>query len=73
MKYILSIFLSLFFFFTLNGEDIKEYIVTGSDITKTKSFDLGNNSTFSSFTVNGSWTDNYGNYKEPVPDQLHFF
>ena len=62
MKYILSIFLSLFFFSTLNGEDIKEYIVTGSDITKTKSFDLGNNSTFSSFTVKGSWTDNYGNY-----------
>ena len=61
MKYLLIIFLNLFFT-NLISEDIKEYIVTGSDVTKTASFDLGNGSTFSSFTVKGSWTDNYGNY-----------
>ena len=61
MKYLLTIFLSLFFT-NLISEDIKEYIITGSDVTKTMSFDLGNSSKFSSFTVNGSWTDNYGNY-----------
>ena len=47
---------------TLNSEDFKELIVTGTDVTKTKTFDLGNNNKFSSFTTNGSWTDNYGNY-----------
>ena len=62
MRYIAKIFISLFFLSTLNAADIKEYIITGSDVTKTKSFDLGNNSIFSSFTVSGSWTDNYGNY-----------
>ena len=46
----------------LSAEDNKEYIVTGSDITETKTFELENKSQFSSFTVNGSWTDNYGNY-----------
>ena len=46
----------------LSAEDNKEYIVTGSDITETKTFELENKSRFSSFTVNGSWTDNYGNY-----------
>ena len=61
MKYLLIIFLSLFFT-NLISEDIKEYITTGSDVTKITSFDLGNSSTFSSFTVKGSWTDNYGNY-----------
>ena len=54
-------FLSLFST-SLIATDTKEYIITGSDVTKTKSFDLENSSTFSSFTVNGSWTDNYGNY-----------
>ena len=49
-------------FLTLSAEDNKEYIVTGSDVTETKSFKLENKSKFSSFTVNGSWTDNYGNY-----------
>ena len=61
MRYFLTIFISLFLN-TIISEDIKEYIVTGSDVTKTSSFDLGNRSTFSSFTVKGSWTDNYGNY-----------
>ena len=46
----------------LSAEDNKEYIVTGSDITETKTFELENKSKFSSFTVNGSWTDNFGNY-----------
>ena len=46
----------------LGAEDNKEYIVTGSDITETKTFELENKSQFSSFTVNGSWTDNFGNY-----------
>ena len=46
----------------LSAEDNKEYIVTGSDITETKTFELENKSQFSSFTVNGSWTDNFGNY-----------
>ena len=49
-------------FLTVSAEDNKEYIVTGSDVTETKSFKLENKSKFSSFTVNGSWTDNYGNY-----------
>ena len=46
----------------LGAEDNKEYIVTGSDIIETKTFELENKSKFSSFTVNGSWTDNFGNY-----------
>ena len=61
MKYLLTIFFSLFLFI-LNSEGFKEYIITGTDVTKTKTFDLGNNNKFSSFTTNGSWTDNYGNY-----------
>ena len=61
MKFFLTIFLS-FFIFSANAEDNKEYIVTGSDITETKTFELENKSKFSSFTVNGSWTDNFGNY-----------
>ena len=39
MKYLLIIFFSLFFT-NLISEDIKEYIVTGSDVTKTTSFDF---------------------------------
>ena len=57
----ISILISLIFL-TVSAEDSKEYIVTGSDLTETKSFKLENKSKFSSFTVNGSWTDNYGNY-----------
>ena len=62
MKYLTKISIFLFFFSTLNAENIKEYIITGSDVTKTRSFDIGKNNSFSSFTVSGSWTDNYGNY-----------
>ena len=40
----------------------KEYIVTGSDVTKIETFELANKTKFSSFKVTGSWTDNYGNY-----------
>ena len=47
---------------SLKAEDEKEYIITGSDDTVIKSFQLENKSKFSSFTSNGSWTDNYGNY-----------
>ena len=61
MNYLLSIFLTLFFS-NLSAKNIKEYVVTGSDATKIESFDLGNNKKFSSFTSNGSWTDNFGNY-----------
>tara|TARA_Y100000589_G_scaffold328689_1_gene373379 strand:+ start:266 stop:757 length:492 start_codon:yes stop_codon:yes gene_type:complete len=61
MKFFLTISFSLFIF-SANAEDNKEYIVTGSDITETKTFELENKSQFSSFTVNGSWTDNFGNY-----------
>ena len=61
MKYFLIISFSLLLT-TLNSEDFKELIVTGTDVTKTKTFDLGNNNQYSSFTTNGSWTDNYGNY-----------
>ena len=61
MKFFLTISFSLFIF-SANAEDNKEYIVTGSDITETKTFELENKSKFSSFTVNGSWTDNFGNY-----------
>ena len=61
MKFFLTISFSLFIF-SANAEDNKEYIVTGSDTTETKTFELENKSKFSSFTVNGSWTDNYGNY-----------
>ncbi len=38
MRYLAKIFISLFFLSTLNAADIKEYIITGSDVTKTKSF-----------------------------------
>ena len=61
MKFFLSILIS-FILITVSAEDSKEYIVTGSDITETKTLELENKSKFSSFTVNGSWTDNYGNY-----------
>ena len=61
MIFFISILISLIFL-TVSAEDNKEYIVTGSDVTETKSFKLENKSKFSSFTVNGSWTDNYGNY-----------
>ena len=61
MKFFFTISFSLFIF-SANAEDNKEYIVTGSDITETKTFELENKSKFSSFTVNGSWTDNFGNY-----------
>ena len=61
MNYLLSIFLTLFIL-NLSAKNIKEYLVTGSDATKIESFDLGNNKKFSSFTSNGSWTDNFGNY-----------
>ena len=61
MKFFISILVSLLLI-TVSAEDNKEYIVTGSDITETKTFELENKSKFSSFTVNGSWTDNYGNY-----------
>jgi len=46
MKYILTISFSLFIF-SANAEDNKEYIVTGSDITETKTFELENKSQFS--------------------------
>ncbi len=61
MKFFISIFVSLILI-TVSAEDNKEYVVTGSDITETKTFELKNKSKFSSFTVNGSWTDNFGNY-----------
>ena len=61
MKFFLITFIILFFS-KANAEDNKEYILTGSDVIKTESFELENKSKFSSFTVNGSWTDNYGNY-----------
>ena len=61
MKFFFTISFSLLIF-SANAEDNKEYIVTGSDITETKTFELENKSKFSSFTVNGSWTDNFGNY-----------
>ena len=61
MKFFISIFVSLILI-TVSAEDNKEYVVTGSDTTETKTFELENKSKFSSFTVNGSWTDNYGNY-----------
>ena len=61
MNIFLTILISLILT-TLKAEDFKELIVTGTDVTKTKTFDLGDNNKFSSFTANGSWTDNYGNY-----------
>ena len=61
MKFFISIFVSLIFT-TVSAEDNIDYIVTGSDTTETKTFELKNKSKFSSFTVNGSWTDNFGNY-----------
>ncbi len=61
MKFFISIFVSLILI-TVSAEDNKEYVVTGSDTTETKTFALKNKSKFSSFTVNGSWTDNFGNY-----------
>ena len=58
----LKTFIFLFLILMAKADDKKEYIVTGSDTTKTKSFNLENKSKFSSFTVSGSWTDNFGNY-----------
>ena len=62
MYIFLKIFIFLFLILMAKADDEKEYIVTGSDTTKTKSFNLENKSKFSSFTVSGSWTDNFGNY-----------
>ena len=63
MKYLLLVFLTLFFLnLNLGANNIKEYVVTGSDITKIESFELENKKKFSSFTSKGSWTDNFGNY-----------
>ena len=39
MKFFFTIFFSLLIF-SANAEDNKEYIVTGSDITETKTFEL---------------------------------
>ena len=50
MKFLISIFIC-FILITASAEDSKEYIVTGSDITETKTFELENKSKFSSFTV----------------------
>ena len=61
MKFFLTISFSLFIFSAI-AEDNKEYILTGSDIIETKTFELENKTQFSSFTINGSWTDNFGNY-----------
>ena len=60
--YFLALILLFIVSVQLSAEDNKEYIVTGSDMTETKTFELENKSKFSSFTVNGSWTDNFGNY-----------
>ena len=62
MYILLKIFIFLFLILMAKADDKKEYIVTGSDTTKTESFNLENKSKFSSFTVSGSWTDNFGNY-----------
>ena len=62
MYIFLKTFIFLFLILMAKADDKKEYIVTGSDTTKTESFNLENKSKFSSFTVSGSWTDNFGNY-----------
>ena len=62
MYIFLKTFIFLFLILMVKADDKKEYIVTGSDTTKTESFNLENKSKFSSFTVSGSWTDNFGNY-----------
>ena len=61
MQYIFLLLLTLFSS-NIKGEDLKELIISGSDITSMKSFELSNKNKFSSFKVSGSWTDNYGNY-----------
>ena len=62
MYIFLKTFIFLFLILMVKADDKKEYIVTGSDTTKTESFNLEDKSKFSSFTVSGSWTDNFGNY-----------
>ena len=61
MQFIFILLLTLFSS-NIKGEDLKELIISGSDITSVKSFELSNKNKFSSFEVSGSWTDNYGNY-----------
>ena len=60
MQFIFILLLTLFSS-NIKGEDLKELIFSGSDITSVKSFELSNKNKFSSFEVSGSWTDNYGN------------
>ena len=61
MQFIFILLLTLFSS-NIKGKDLKELIISGSDITSVKSFELSNKNKFSSFEVSGSWTDNYGNY-----------
>ena len=63
MKKILVIMLCFIFISILKSNDTeKELNITGSSKTTIKSFDLYKEGKFSSFSSEGTWTNNFGNY-----------
>ena len=51
-----------FIFISIFNDTEKELNITGSSKTKIKSFDLYKEGKFSSFSSEGTWTNNFGNY-----------
>lgn len=63
MSKIFLIILCFVFILTLKSNDTeKELNITGSSKTTIKSFDLYKEGKFSSFSSEGTWTNNFGNY-----------
>ena len=62
MRYILASIFGLIIISNTHAKNERELLVSGSDTSNIKSFELTNKNTFSSFSVKGSWTDNFGNY-----------
>ena len=63
MKKILVTMLCFIFILILKSNDTeKELNITGSSKTTIKSFDLHKEGKFSSFSSEGTWTNNFGNY-----------
>ena len=62
MKFFINIMFFLLGFNTSGDDFIKELITTSSSKTAIKSYDLYKEGKFSSFTSEGTWTNNFGNY-----------
>ena len=62
MKYFIHILLFLLVFRSSGDDFIKELITTASSKTVIKSFNLYEEGKFSSFSSEGTWTNNFGNY-----------